>query len=865
MTAAPNGDPPRPNRLPRRPGGRRRRLHLTIGLLAATALLVGGAGLASWWAFRPRPYRPGEDIPEITRRLARDLPAEAPAIRLTDVTEPAGLAGFRSFAGPRSSQLPEDMGGGAAWGDYDNDGDEDLLLVGAGAALDAAPSERAACRLYENRGDGRFAPVAGFPDLRIVGMAAAWGDVDGDGWLDLVITGLDRLLLLRNTGGALVADPAFPAPDGFWTGVAWGDYDGDRDLDLYVCGYVRYGRDDADRARASLQFGTAVPYTLNPSSYEPQPNLLLRNDGNGAFEDVADELEVANPAGRSLGAVWHDFDQDGWLDLYVANDVSDNVLYRNLGGTFAEISHAAWVADYRGAMGLAVGDYDRDGDDDLFVTHWVAQENALFESMLADRTAAPDTPGSAVPAAGLRFMDVASMQGLGQIALPMVGWGAEFADFDGDGWLDLAVANGSTFETDDEPPRLRPQRCFLFWSQEGVFHDLGAGSPAFAPCVGRGLAVADFDDDGDQDLLVATLGEPVRLLRNDMQTGQWIQLRLRSRDADGGHAGFADGATVVAHVGDAAMRRSVTGGSYLSQSSRTLHFGLGAATAVDRLEVRWPGGVVDAHDRLEAGALWELREGEPAPRRVRGGGPAAAGMTDRERVVAFWTAQRAATDAMKVDGDCERAVALFREALALDPDHEDARYSLANCLAVLGRTDEAMAELRRLLDVSPRSHRGLRRLGVLRAASARSVDDLEAALALLERAMAINPEETGVPLAMAEVALMLGEDDRARRHLEDVCRTNPRSHPAWYLRAFAAWRNGEPDEARSLLAEAARVRGDDFKPLGATAEGDVGRTMHAEASPLEPYWAGWNGGLDPDAAFADLAAYLREHPAAAAR
>ncbi|MHC4947783.1 MAG: FG-GAP repeat domain-containing protein, partial [Planctomycetota bacterium] len=385
MTPADGGrgtEPARP--APGRPIGRRRRLRRrTITVLAVLALVGGGGGAIAWWTSRPTLYRPGEDIPEITRRLARELPEGAPEVRLADVTAETGLAGFATFAGARSSQLPEDMGSGAAWGDFDRDGDDDLFLVSNGGSLEAAPETWAPCRLYENR-DGSFVPSDAFPALRILGMGAAWGDCDGDGWLDLVVSGHDALRLYRNREGTLVRDETFPDPPGFWAGVSWGDYDGDRDLDLYVCGYVRYELVDADRAKASRQFGTAVPFTLNPSSYEPERNLLLRNDGAGAFRDVADELGVANPEGRSLGALWHDVDEDGRLDLYVANDISDNVLFRNLGDRFADVSHPAVVADYRGAMGLDHGDYDRDGDDDIFVTHWVAQENALYASLLVD-------------------------------------------------------------------------------------------------------------------------------------------------------------------------------------------------------------------------------------------------------------------------------------------------------------------------------------------------------------------------------------------------------------------------------------------------------------------------------------------------
>ncbi len=441
-------------------------------------------------------------------------------------------------------------------------------------------------------------------------MAAAWGDFDGDGWLDLVVTGYGGVHLYRNNVGRFLPSDALSAAhatEGFWAGATWGDFDNDRDLDLYVCGYVRYVSADAGGARASAQYGRSVPFTLNPASYASERNLLFRNEGDGRFTEVAEALGVANPEGRSLTALWHDFDDDGWLDLYVANDLSDNVLYMNWRGAFEDTSHAAWVADYRGAMGLAAGDWNRDGDDDLFVTHWVAQENALYDSLAADFSAdetrdtgatgmTSTTPTGRPPlragGRGQQFMDVANQRGLGQIALRRVGWGTEFVDLDGDGWLDLVAANGSTFETDAVPPRLEPQAPFLFWNRHGEhFHDLASHDPSWAaPSVGRGLAVADYDNDGDQDVLIVRHDAGPLLLRNEMQTGHWLEVRLRGRLAGAtGAYNRGEGATVVARLGDIVLRRTVSSASYLSQSSGVVHLGLGAATRVDALEVRWRG------------------------------------------------------------------------------------------------------------------------------------------------------------------------------------------------------------------------------------------------------------------------------------
>jgi len=404
---------------------------------------------------RPTQYRPDEHNADITSDLARSLPAEAPKPRFTDVTRAAGLADFRNFTGPRTAEMSEDIGPGLAWGDFDNDGDDDLFLVSVGGALNLSENQLQPCALFENLGTGTFRRAAAFPDLRIRGNGAAWGDYDSDGFLDLVVSGYNELRLFHNEpdgsgGRRFVRDSRLPSPPGFWTGVSWGDYDNDRAPDLYVCGYIDYVVADEDRIKSEVQAGSMIPFTLNPASFKGGTNLLFHNNRDGTFTDVAAQLNVQNPAGRSLGALWHDFDDDGWLDLYVANDISDNVFFHNLGGKFEDISHLALVADYRSAMGLAVGDYDRDGDDDLFVSHWVAQENALYDNTLANF--ATNTIGNRQSAIGnpppLRFMDIADMRGLGQIALPYVGWGTEFVDFDGDGWLDLVVANGNTIEED---------------------------------------------------------------------------------------------------------------------------------------------------------------------------------------------------------------------------------------------------------------------------------------------------------------------------------------------------------------------------------------------------------------------------------
>jgi hypothetical protein len=511
------------------------------------------------------------------------------------------------------------MGSGAAWGDYDGDGWLDLYVVNQFGPLTMTPEEVAASGahnvLYRNRGDGTFEDVTASAGvgLRKCGMAAAWGDYDGDGRLDLVATSYGTNTLFRNNGDGTFADVSGRAGiagvDGFWAGASWSDYDRDGDMDLYICGYVRYNYDPEAAKRTTPQYATPIPASLNPSTYKPHGNLLYRNNGDGTFTDVAKEAGLENPEGRSLSASWCDFDEDGWPDLYVANDISDNMLFHNQGdGTFADISHAAWVADYRGAMGLAVGDWDEDQDLDIFVTHWIAQENALYSSMHTDFASAGAGGTTAV-----NFTDVADQVGLGQIALDYVGWGAAFIDIDNDGMLDLIMANGSTFQVDESPHLLVPMRPLLFWNrgrQDG-FYDIGpvSGDVFSQEYVGRGLAVGDYDNDGDNDAFVVVNGGTALLLRNDRgNANHWLKVRLRGRESNR----FGIGAKLrVSAGGRTAIREMGAGSSYCSQhAAGEALFGLGAMAQVDSLVVTWPGGAVQRLRSVRVDQVLTITEGE---------------------------------------------------------------------------------------------------------------------------------------------------------------------------------------------------------------------------------------------------------------
>ncbi|MBI3910322.1 MAG: CRTAC1 family protein [Armatimonadetes bacterium] len=579
---------------------RRQRLLLRTGILAFLVLAIGAAAVF----FRPRPpqYNPGGEVEGLTAELERSIPPDRPRVSFAEVSAEAGI-NFTHFYRERSTQLPEDMGSGAAWGDYDNDGDEDLFIVNICGPLTLSKEEAsrspATCHLYRNDGHGTFTDVsqeAGL-QLRLCGMAAAWGDYDGDGWLDLIVTSYPDLFLFRNDHGHFVnvsRASGVGRYKGFWTDASWADYDRDGNLDLYVCGYVQYRANPADWNKVSIQYSAEIPFTLNPSSYPPERNLLFHNRGNGTFTEVARQAGVQNTTGRSLSAAWCDFDEDGRTDLYVANDVSDNAMYRNLGnGRFIDISHAVWVADYRGAMGLGVGDWDGDGDLDIFITHWLAQENALFNNMRIPFRGSK--PGKTV------FVDVADQQGLGQIALEVVGWGTSFFDYDNDGKPDLFVVNGSTLQDEKDKRQLAPMRHFLFWNKnevEGFFEVALASGPIFKQqTVGRGAAFADYDGDGDVDIFVVNFNGRGWLLRNDGgNQNRWLNVKVRGRKNR-----FGVGAIVKVITGDRAQVQQIgSQSSYLSQNSLTAHFGVGKTEVVDRVEVTFPGGKVVRRERVSS-------------------------------------------------------------------------------------------------------------------------------------------------------------------------------------------------------------------------------------------------------------------------
>lgn len=548
---------------------RRRRLAATVLSAALTA-----AGL--WF---------------VARRRAPPRAAAPPAAGFFEDASGAAGISFRHFRGRRSSLLPEDMGSGVCFVDVDGDGRDDLFFVDA-VPLDPAKREGPAQNaLYLNRGDGTFAAAASsaVPAGPSTGMGCLFVDAQGRGRRDLLLTGYEGLRFHRALGGGRFSDATRESGlgDRRWSaGACAADYDGDGRLDFYVPRYVEFAADRVPLRAATERGGFSIPVALSPHAFPSVGGSLFRNEGDLRFKDAASRAGARNAAGKGLQCLFADFDQDGRPDLYVADDVTPDVLLRNRGdGTFADATNEAWLGDVKSSMGLALGDFDGDGDEDLAVSQWIAHEKSLYINLLAERRG-KDRPGRR-----LHFADGNAAAGLGESTLDNVGWGIAFFDYDNDGRLDLLIANGSTFEVRDDTEKLVPQRLQLFHNEgDGTFRDVsGQAGPAFrTPLNARGLAVADYDGDGRLDAAVSVNGGKALLLRNTIKNGNhWLELSLQGAGANRD----AVGARVALTAGGVSQTRSVAaGGSYLSQNSFTVHFGLGTSARAERVEIRWPSG-----------------------------------------------------------------------------------------------------------------------------------------------------------------------------------------------------------------------------------------------------------------------------------
>ena len=551
------------------------------------------------------------------------------AVTFVDVTDEAGIH-FRHSSGTRSSLLPEDMGSGAGFADIDNDGDIDLYIVNiSGPFTQGGESHKGnANALYRNNGDGTFTDITRAAGVghQGYGMGCVFADYDGDADLDLYLTTYGENVLYRNNGNATFTDvtEAAGVDCELWsTGAAFADVDGDTDLDLYVCNYVTYDLEQLEQMKEeSLQSGKPVPSALNPHVFEPQDNVFYRNNGDGTFTDATDETGIAAVGGRSMQAIFSDFDNDNDVDLYVANDTSTNHIYRNDGGgAFTDVSAESWAADFRGSMGLTAGDYDADGDIDLFMSHWVDEENALYRNLLketvgsqqsavgkepfvAESDTQPPHTESRKPKAEsqhIRFVDESYTAMLAEESIKQIGWGTTLFDYDNDGDLDIFVTNGSTFQELRQPEVLIPQADMLFRNNgDETFTDVSqeAGIAALPIRVGRGATFGDYDNDGDVDIFIVNNHAPPTLLRNEGgNRSNWLHVKLVGTEANRN----AIGAKIQVKTADQTQIREIyAGDSYMSFNSLIAEFGVGNATQIETLQVTWQNGETQKFHNIPA-------------------------------------------------------------------------------------------------------------------------------------------------------------------------------------------------------------------------------------------------------------------------
>jgi len=546
----------------------------------------------------------------LTALLAgRAAPQTQPAAPLLfrDVTREAGIA-FQHHAAPEKKFIVESMSGGVALLDYDGDGLLDVYLTDS-LTVDTAKDPKAArSALYRNRGQWRFEDVTDKAGVGHPGwaMGVCTADVDGDGRQDIYVTGLGRNYLYRNNGDGTFTDVAGAAgvTGGGWAaGCGFADYDRDGRLDLFVSRYVKIdlaNLPEFGKGKTCTYRGIAVQ--CGPRGLPGETDLLFHNEGDGRFTEVSAKAGVHDPREHfGMGIAWVDFDEDGWLDLYVANDSGPNYLYLNQrDGTFKEVGFPMAVAvsedgGEQGSMGVAVGDYDNSGRFSVFVTNFAEEYNALYHND------------------GTHFTDVSFRSKTAASSLPYVGWGTAFFDYDNDGWLDLVAVNGHVYPQLDKSRSGAAagyrQRKLLYHNRgDGTFDEVAAqfGPVLMEERASRGLAVGDLDNDGRLDLVINDLDGSPQVLRNEgTGAGGWLTVKLKGK----GTNTDALGAVVKVKAGPLAMRRVVLSGtSYLSQDDMRAHFGLGKAAQADSLEVRWPDGTTTRIENVKANRIVEIEQ-----------------------------------------------------------------------------------------------------------------------------------------------------------------------------------------------------------------------------------------------------------------
>ena len=563
---------------------------------AVTLALTPGRGTAQSMASTERRAMPPLPLPEGV------VPSQ---VNFVDIAERAGLAlGGAPSAPGEMTYLTETTGGGVALIDYDNDGLLDVFF--AGSVNSDSPSRETAHRLYRNQGNLRFDDVSAEAGLQRKGwgQGVCAGDVDQDGHVDLFVTHWGADSLLRNINGTGFRDEAEQrglagGSDRWSSGCSFLDFDRDGDLDLFVAHYVEFDQATTPLPGEAPQCAwKGAPIPCGPRGLAAESMSLFANDGKGYFEDVSVTSGVATAKRyHGLGVLSSDFDGDGWPDVFVACDSTANLLFRNLGdGTFEEIglvSGAAYNEDghEQAGMGAAAADYDGDARTDLFVTNFAADTNTLYRNVASGQ-----------------FRDATVMTGLAAVT-EFVGWGAEFLDFDLDGWPDIFVANGHVAPSVNDAGigEAFAQPRLLFWNRgDGKFHPIStqAGSAFSASHPSRGAATGDLDNDGDLEIVVVNVGQSPSLLQDRSQrSANWLAVRALARSGSD-----AIGARVTVRVDGFQRTAEVrSGGGYLSQSDLRLHFGLGDLSSVE-IEVLWPSGLSRSTGTFAANQMVTITE-----------------------------------------------------------------------------------------------------------------------------------------------------------------------------------------------------------------------------------------------------------------
>jgi hypothetical protein len=522
-----------------------------------------------------------------------------------DVARDAGIGFQHDNAASPEKFLIETIGSGCGWIDYDQNGLFDLYLVNTAATRAYKPAQPLRSALYRNNGDGTFTDItakAGVGGADLFGMGVAVGDYDNDGFPDLFVCGYGRCILYRNNGDGTFTDVtarAGVANTGRWaSSAAWFDYDNDGRLDLVIANYVDWS---AERNFYCGDRGPGMRSYCHPDDFNPQPPTLFHNNGDGTFTDVSKSSSVGLKAGNGLGVVTFDYDNDGWQDIFIANDHMPNFLFKNnRNGTFTEVGYLAGVAvsgdgQFEAGMGCDAADTTGTGRMDLIVTH-LDMQLARFYQNLGD---------------GL-FDDATFRSKIGYATFHMSGFGTRFFDFDNDGRLDLLMANGHVLDNIEryhtDTKYAEPKLMFRNTGR-GTFENISnqLGPDFLLPAVSRGAAIGDFDNDGDLDILISNNGQSPQLLRNDRgNANHWLEILLigTKSNRDG------VGARVKLVAGDLTLYDQRKGGmSYQSAQDPRLHFGLGQRTKIDLLEINWPSGIVTRLANINPDQIIAVQEG----------------------------------------------------------------------------------------------------------------------------------------------------------------------------------------------------------------------------------------------------------------